>query len=90
MDDAESIYPFSTPEYRDMFRHTLWMVPGVKEAKALSELLRSHPVFGNGNFGIANVAGEGDRYEEEHSADALELVRNTIKNNKYSKRTYKI
>ena len=84
MDDADSIYPFSTPEYRDMFRHTLWMVPGVKEAKALSELLRSHPVFGNGNFGIANVAGEGDRYEEEHSADALELVRNTIKNNKYS------
>ena len=83
-DDADSIYPFSTPEYRDMFRHTLWMVPGVKEAKALSELLRSHPVFGNGNFGIANVAGEGDRYEEEHSADALELVRNTIKNNKYS------
>ena len=65
-----------------MFRHTLWMVPGVKEAKALSDLLRSHPVFGK--FGIANVAGEGDKYEEDHSADALELVRNTIKNNKYS------
>lgn len=81
-DDADSIYPFSTPEYRDMFRHTLWMVPGVKEARALSELLRVHPVFSH--FGIANVAGEGDRYEDEHSADALELVRNTIKNNKYS------
>lgn len=81
-DDTDSIYPFSTPEYRDMFRHTLWMVPGVKEAKALSELLRVHPVFSH--FGIANVAGEGDRYEDEHSADALELVRNTIKNNKYS------
>ena len=65
-----------------MFRHTLWMVPGVKEARALSELLRVHPVFSH--FGIANVAGEGDRYEDEHSADALELVRNTIKNNKYS------
>lgn len=81
-DDEESIYPFSTKEYRDMFRHTLWMVPGVKEAKALSELLRAHPVFSH--FGIANVAGEGDRYEEEHTKDALELVRNTIKNNKYS------
>ena len=81
-DDTDSVYPFSTPEYRDMFRHTLWMVPGVKEAKALSELLRVHPVFSH--FGIANVAGEGDRYEDEHSADALELVRNTIKNNKYS------
>lgn len=81
-EDADSGYPFSTQEYRDMFRHTLWMVPGVKEAKALSDLLRKHPVFKN--FGIANVAGEGDKYEEEHSKDALELVRETIKNNDYS------
>lgn len=81
-EDANSGYPYSTQEYRDMFRHTLWMVPGVKEAKALSELLRSHPVFKN--FGIANVAGEGDKYEEEHSNDALELVRDTIKNYDHS------
>ena len=81
-EDANSGYPYSTQEYRDMFRHTLWMVPGVKEAKALSELLRSHPVFKN--FGIANVAGEGDKYEEEHSNDALELVRKTIEENEYS------
>lgn len=81
-EDANSGYPYSTQEYRDMFRHTLWMVPGVKEAKALSELLRSHPVFKN--FGIANVAGEGDKYEEEHSNDALELVRKTIEENDYS------
>ena len=81
-EDANSGYPYSTKEYRDMFRHTLWMVPGVKEAKALSELLRSHPVFKN--FGIANVAGEGDKYEEEHSNDALELVRKTIEENDYS------
>jgi hypothetical protein len=81
-EDNESGYPFSTQEYREMFCHTLWMVPGVKEAKALSELLRNHPVFGK--FGIANVAGEGDKYEEEHAKDALELVRSTIKNNNYS------
>ncbi len=81
-DDTDSGYPYSTQEYRDMFRHTLWMVPGVKEAKALSELLRKHPVFKH--FGIANVAGEGDKYEEEHSKDALELVRKTIENNDYS------
>lgn len=81
-EDVDSVYPFSTKEYREMFRHTLWMVPGVKEARALSDLLRSHPVFGK--FGIANVAGEGDRYEEDHAKDALELVRSTIKNNKYS------
>lgn len=81
-EDSSSGYPYSTQEYRDMFRHTLWMVPGVKEAKALSELLRNHPVFKN--FGIANVAGEGDKYEDEHSKDALDIVRNTIKNNHYS------
>lgn len=81
-ENIDSGYPFSTPEYRDMFRHTLWMIPGVKEARALSELLHNHPVFGQ--FGIANVAGEGDKYEEEHAKDALDLVRNTIKNNKYS------
>ena len=80
--DGESGYPYSTDEYRDMFRHTLWMVPGVKEAKALSKLLRDHPIFKN--FGIANVAGEGDRYEDEHTSDALDLVRNTIENNRYS------
>lgn len=82
IEDTDSGYPYSTQEYRDMFRHTLWMVPGVKEAQALSELLRNHPVFKH--FGIANVAGEGDRYEEEHSGDALELVRDTIKNYDHS------
>ncbi|MGN1410543.1 MAG: DEAD/DEAH box helicase, partial [Eubacteriales bacterium] len=81
-EDRDSIYPFSTEVYRNMFRHTLWMVPGVKEARALSEMLRHHPVFMH--FGIANVAGEGDTYEEDHAKDALELVRSTIRNNKYS------
>ena len=81
-EDKDSIYPFSTDAYRNMFRHTLWMVPGVKEARALSELLRHHPVFMH--FGIANVAGEGDTFEEDHAKDALELVRKTIRDNKYS------
>lgn len=81
-EDKDSIYPFSTDAYRNMFRHTLWMVPGVKGAKALSEMLRHHPVFMH--CGIANVAGEGDTYEEDHAKDALELVRKTIRENKYS------
>ena len=62
-----SNYPFSTDEYRDFFRHTLWMIPGVKEAKALTELLKNHPVFSN--FSIVNVAGDGDYdYTEEQKA----------------------
>ena len=49
------------------------MVPGVKEAKALSKLMKKHPVFGCGVFDIVNVAGDGD--EEERSEDALKKVR---------------
>ena len=74
--DNNSNYPYSTKEYRDLFRHSLWMVPGVKEAKALSKMLKNHPVFGMG-FEIVNVAGEGD--EDVKSDDALKLVRKAIK-----------
>lgn len=73
-------YPFSTEEYRKLFRNTLWVVPGVKEAKALSTLLQHHPVFGA--FKIVNVAGDGD--EEINSADALTAVRNAFKENEYT------
>lgn len=72
--DDESNYPFSRDEYRDYFRHTLWMVPGVREARALSKLLRKHDVFGQ--FEVVNVAGDGD--EEEPSSDALQRVKNAI------------
>lgn len=52
------------------------MVPGVKEAKALSALMKKHPIFGSGAFNIVNVAGDGD--EEVKSEDALAKVRNAI------------
>lgn len=75
--DSQNNYPFATEKYRDLFRHTLWMVPGVKEAKALSELMKSHPVFGSIAFKIVNVAGDGD--SEEENKDALNLVKTAIK-----------
>lgn len=65
-EDKESCYPFANEEYRNVFRHTLWMVPGVKEAKALSALLQRHPVFQH--FHIINVAGDGDEDEENRGA----------------------
>ncbi len=68
--DQDSNYPFSTKEFRNSFRHTLWMVPGVKEARALSSLLKAHPIFSQ--FDIVNVAGDGD--EEVENDDALKLV----------------
>ena len=79
-DDTESQYPYSTDECRNLFRHSLWMVPGVKEAHALSEMLRNHPVFSM--FRIVNVAGDGD--EEEGSDTALQKVRDAIRDNEYT------
>ena len=73
---GDSNYPFATDYNRQNFRHSLWMLPGVKEAKALSKLLNEHPVFGHGHFNIANVAGDGD--EEKNFKDALDLVREAI------------
>lgn len=82
--DENSNYPFSTVEFRKAFRHSLWMVPGVKEAKALSALLKEHLIFSqfigaNGQSGIVNVAGPGD--EDVPDDDALELVRKAMGEN---------
>ena len=79
-ESADSGYPFATPERREMFRHTFWMVPGVKAARALSVLLRNHPVFRA--YQVANVAGDGD--EEIPFDNALQLVKDTIQKNPYS------
>jgi len=83
VDYGENNYPFSTIEYRDNFRHTLWMLPGVKEAKALSLLMKEHHVFQH--FKIVNVAGEGD--EEVKSEDALIMVQKAIGNKPEQTRT---
>ena len=76
-EDEHSQYPYSNTEYRSLFKHSLWMVPGVKEARALKKLMLKHEVFGNGMFDIVNVAGNGD--EEEKSEEALSKVRAAIK-----------
>ena len=75
--DENSNYPFSTVEFRNAFRHSLWMIPGVKEAKALSTLLKEHRIFGQ--FSIVNVAGDGD--EDVPDDDALVLVRKAMGEN---------
>lgn len=73
-DDPDSQYPFATEKYRKLFKHSLWMVPGVSAAKALSKKLKDHLVFGY--FKVVNVAGDGD--EEEKSDKALKMVNDAI------------
>lgn len=64
-------YPFSTEAYRKALGHTLWKVPGVREAKALERLLKADPVFGQ--FEIVNVAGTGNAEEDEDEDDLLRV-----------------
>ncbi len=70
---GETLYPFSSAEYREFFHHTFWIVPGVKEGKALAEMLRTHSVFGS--YKVVNVCGNED---EETTGDPLEEVRSAI------------
>ena len=74
-EDEDSHYPFSTDEYRTCFNHTLWVVPGVKEAKALEDLLNKHDIFGNFDA-IINVAGNNE--DDETRQDALDKVKKKI------------
>lgn len=75
--DPQSNYPFSTPEFRNSFRHTLWMVPGVKEARALSAMIKAHSILSQ--FEVVNVAGDGDL--EEENDDALDMVKKAMGDN---------
>lgn len=82
-EDDFSNYPFSNETYRNYFRHSFWIVPGVKEGAALADLLRKHPVF-SAFDGIINVAGN------EENDDALDAVRKAITDNPDDTRTITI
>lgn len=75
--DSKTNYPFSTPAYRNELRHTLWIMPGIKEANAFEELLKEHPIFGK-EYKIVNVVrGSTTDNGETNEAD-IEKVRNAI------------
>lgn len=75
--DAENNFPFSTNEYRQMFRHTLWVVSHVNEAAALEQLLKEHKIFRH--FNVVNVAGRNET--DEQSENALDKVLKAIGDN---------
>ena len=78
--NSDTKYPFSTREYRDELRHTLWLMPGVKEANAFERLLTEHPVFGM-DYKIVNVV-RNDKSDNilDTSEDDLSKVRQAITN----------
>lgn len=75
--DVENNFPFSTKEYRQMFRHTLWVVSHVNEAAALEQLLKEHKIFRH--FYVVNVAGRNET--DEQNENALDKVLKAIGDN---------
>lgn len=75
--DSSTNYPFSTKAYREELRHTLWIMPGVKETKAFEDLLKEHPIFGK-EYKIVNVV-RGSSSDDGITNEAdIEQVRSAI------------
>lgn len=79
-------YPYSTKEFRDKLRHTLWILPNRTSAKALKDLMDRHPVFGM-DYQVINVVDKDDKQDEGHSKDDLERVRKAISDDPTQTRT---
>ena len=73
-DSTDSNYPYSTEQYRYSLSHTLWVLPGVDEAAALSRLIKTHPTLSQ--YYIINVAGDGD--DDQDNSDAVNNVKSNI------------
>ena len=77
-------YPYSTEEFRNELRHSLWLLPGVAEAKALKTLMDKHPIFGK-EYKIINIVDNNDN--QEASKDDLERVRSAITDKPWETKT---
>ena len=76
--DSNTNYPFSTKQYRNELRHTLWLLPGVKEANAFEKLLNEHRIFGK-EYKIVNVVKDDKSDSNEVATNGdLDKVRQAI------------
>jgi len=76
--DSSTNYPFSTKQYRNELRHTLWLLPGIKEANAFEKLLSEHRIFGE-EYKIINVVKDDKSDSNEVATQAdLDKVRQAI------------
>jgi superfamily II DNA or RNA helicase len=82
-DSLDTKFPYATAEYRSYNKHSLWLLPNrVKVIEAMEKLLKDHPVFGVGNFGIVNISGNSR--DDEEDKDAKDRVTNAIKKHDYT------
>ena len=73
-DSKDSNYPYSTEGYRTALSHTLWVLPGVAEAAAMSRLIKKHPTLKQ--YYVINVAGDGD--DDQDNSDSLKNAKDNI------------
>lgn len=71
-------FPFSTPELRDEIKHSFWILNRVDSAKALKRKLEVNPIFKD--YEIILAAGDGKIDDEIINEDALNRVKDAIKN----------
>ena len=76
---GDTNYPFSTEDFRNKLRHTLWLMPSVRSAKAMEKLLNEHNVFGIG-YTVVNVVDRDSDNDTtaEANDDDLNRVRRAI------------
>lgn len=71
-------FPFSTAELRNEIKHSFWILNRVDSAKALKRKLEINPIFRD--YKIVLAAGDGKTDDEIISEDALNRVKEAIKN----------
>lgn len=69
--DDKNNYPFSKAEFRDRLRHTLWIMPSRRSARAMKNLMDAHPVFG-GFYKIINIVDEDDNIGTDSDVKRVE------------------
>ncbi|WP_461218048.1 Eco57I restriction-modification methylase domain-containing protein [Lapidilactobacillus salsurivasis] len=84
--DQRTNYPYSTELFRSRLRHTLWVLPGIKEACALERLLKQHPIFGK-EYQIINIVDHDTREEVEASENDVHRVLAAITKNPMATKT---
>ena len=75
-DDSNTSYPFSTEEYRESMRHTLWLLPSRAAAKALKSMLDKHPVFSE--YNVLNIVNDNDNEVSGENDLDMQRVRRAI------------
>src|SRR5699024_1775179 len=83
---SKNNYPYSTNEYRNELRHTLWLLPGIAEAKALKALMDQHQIFRK-KYKVINVVDNDDKEILSKNDPDLGRVRAAISDKPWETKT---